>query len=120
MMQITSRNKTWNLLRGLLRITPYGCDGEHVEAHTIAQGLGLRGVPGEKVLTCFGITPVQEKEAETFVRKRFTPLLEKKEANFTVEIVKFLTDNDSISNVICKRAEDLNAVSVVRWPDGEP
>jgi uncharacterized protein YfbU (UPF0304 family) len=57
---------------------------------------------------------VQEKEAETFVRKRFTPLLEKKEANFTVEIVKFLTDNDSISNVICKRAEDLNAVSVVR------
>eukprot|EP00884_Botryococcus_braunii_P021896 jgi/Botrbrau1/8390/Bobra.0237s0012.1 len=54
-----------------------------------------------------------EQEAEAFVRKRFVSLLEAKEADFSVEIVKFMVDSDSISDVICKRAEELNAVAVV-------
>lgn len=57
---------------------------------------------------------LQEKEAEAFVKERFVPLLEAKDAAFSVEIIKFMVDNDSISDVICKRAEELNAVAVVR------
>ena len=33
--------------------------------------------------------------------------------SYQMEVVKFATDNDSIGSIICKRAEQINAVAVV-------
>lgn len=53
------------------------------------------------------------EEAKKFIGKRFVSLVESAHIPFKVEIVRFLTDNDSIGEVICKRAEAINAASVV-------
>ncbi|KAI3428123.1 hypothetical protein D9Q98_006506 [Chlorella vulgaris] len=52
-------------------------------------------------------------EAKEFMKRRFVTKLASRNIAYKVEIVHFLTDNDSIGEAICKRAEALNAAAVV-------
>ncbi|KAL4443592.1 hypothetical protein ABPG75_011329 [Micractinium tetrahymenae] len=52
-------------------------------------------------------------EAKEFMKRRFVTKLASRSIAYKVEIVHFLTDNDSIGEAICKRAEALNAAAVV-------
>lgn len=53
------------------------------------------------------------KEAKEFIRRRFVPKLVAKDVAYKVEIVHFLTDNDSIGEAIVKRADAIDAAAVV-------
>jgi nucleotide-binding universal stress UspA family protein len=52
-------------------------------------------------------------DAKEFMKRRFVTKLASRSISYKVEIVHFLTDNDSIGEAICKRAEALNASAVV-------
>lgn len=52
-------------------------------------------------------------DAKEFLKKRFVTKLASRNIAYKVEIVHFLTDNDSIGEAICKRAEALQAAAVV-------
>lgn len=54
-----------------------------------------------------------EQHAQELMEKKFASKLREKHIPFKVEIVKFATDNESIGSIICKRADQLNAVVVV-------
>ena len=56
---------------------------------------------------------LQVEEANNFIQHRMLPYLTEKGVRFKVELCRYLTDNDSIGDVVCKRAEALNAVAVV-------
>jgi nucleotide-binding universal stress UspA family protein len=51
-------------------------------------------------------------DAKDFMRNRFATTLASKGVPYKVEIVHFMTDNDSIGEAICKRADALNASAV--------
>lgn len=52
-------------------------------------------------------------EAKEFMKRRFVTKLASRSIAYKVEIVHFLTDNDSIGEAVCKRAEALSAAAVV-------
>ncbi|KAI7840666.1 hypothetical protein COHA_005588 [Chlorella ohadii] len=52
-------------------------------------------------------------DAKEFMKRRFVTKLASRNIAYKVEIVHFLTDNDSIGEAVCKRAEALNAAAVV-------
>lgn len=52
-------------------------------------------------------------DAKAFMKTRFVTKLATRNIPYKVEIVHFLTDNDSIGEAICKRAEVLKAAAVV-------
>lgn len=51
--------------------------------------------------------------ARELCQRRFVPKLTAAGAAYKVEIVRFLTDNDSIGEAVCKRASAINAVAIV-------
>lgn len=55
----------------------------------------------------------QIAEAKEFIKRRFVTKLATRNIAYKVEIVHFLTDNDSIGEAICTRAEALKAATVV-------
>lgn len=52
-------------------------------------------------------------EAKEFMKRRFVTKLASRNIAYKVEIVHFLTDNDSIGEAICKRGEALGAAAVI-------
>lgn len=56
---------------------------------------------------------LQIAEAKEFIKRRFVTKLATRNIAYKVEIVHFLTDNDSIGEAICTRADALKAATVV-------
>lgn len=54
-----------------------------------------------------------EERARAFLTEKFASKLESKKVPYQIELVRFATDNDSIGAILCKRAEQLQAVAVV-------
>ncbi|KAK9863764.1 hypothetical protein WJX84_004934 [Apatococcus fuscideae] len=78
---------------------------------------GLGGISGMDAIVTAKPDPAADKqhveEANNFIQHRMLPYLTEKGVRFKVELCRYLTDNDSIGDVVCKRAEALNAVAVV-------
>jgi len=53
------------------------------------------------------------EDAKEMIGRRYVPKAATRSIPFKIEIVRFSTDNDSIGEVLCKRAQALNAVAVV-------
>lgn len=53
------------------------------------------------------------EEARKFLHNRFVPELEAKGAEYKLEIVRFLTDADSIGEAVTKRASAINAAAII-------
>lgn len=55
----------------------------------------------------------QVEGARAFLHKRFVPALEAKQAAYKLEIVRFMTDADSIGEAVTKRASAINAAAII-------
>jgi nucleotide-binding universal stress UspA family protein len=51
--------------------------------------------------------------AKKFIQEKFVPIVAQANIPYKVEIVRFNTDNDSIGEVLCARAVDLDATAVI-------
>lgn len=57
--------------------------------------------------------PVQEEAARAFIKERFETRLTQLHIPFKVEIARSCVDCDSIGELVCKRAEKLNAAMLI-------